>query len=151
MWLTFEFVAKKSERWRWWSNQNCKRFAESQIFQKHIQDISKYFQHIILKIYPRHILESSKRLSICRVFFDWFLKVVSACWVSKILFPPIFDFWKKISVYRKKKKFSKSALKRFFRHFQLQTVIQIRIVSSVSLLWKWVLRFKDFGPCVSTN
>ena len=103
-------------------------------FKKRIQDISKYFQHIILKIYPRHILESSKRLSICRVFFDWFLKVVSACWVLKILVPPILIFEEKKYKFTERKKFSKSALKRSFRHFQQQTVIQIRIVSSVSLL-----------------
>ena len=66
--------------------------------------------------------------------FDWFLKVVSACWVLKILVPPILIFEEKKYKFTERKKFSKSALKRSFRHFQQQTVIQIRIVSSVSLL-----------------
>ena len=119
----------------------------SKTYPRYFQIFPTYYLKDISKTYSWIIQKAEYMQDV----FDWFLKVVSACWVLKIMVPPIFDFWKKISVYRKKKKFSKSALKRFFRHFQLQTVIQIRIVSSVSLLWKWVLRFKDFGPCVSTN
>ena len=109
----------------------------------------RYFQHIILKMYPRYILKSSKRLSTYRMFFDWFLKVVSACWGWKNWSP---NSW----FLNKQYQFTEKEV------FQIRTQIllsafsnansfQIRIVSCMSLLWKRELRLKDFGPSVLTN
>ena len=111
-----------------------------QIFPTYyLKDISKTYSWIIQKAeYMQGVFWLVSKSSFCVLGF-------------KNTVPPNFWFLKKNISLQKEKKFSESALKRSFHHFQLQTVIQIRIVSCVSLLWKWVLRFKDFGLSVSIN